>query len=1258
MNSHLSWREQIRSATRMSEKDSMLNLVEYLENSPIDHTQISKTAHMLVDQLRIKQKEGKQGLVQELMQEYALSSQEGVALMCLAEALLRVPDTETRNALIRDKIANNDWASHINQSPSFMVNAASWGLHITGKLVSTGSAKGFAQSLATLIRKGGEPVIRQGMNYAMRLMGEQFVSGETIEKALAHTRAKEDAGFRFSFDMLGEAAMTSNDAARYLHAYETAIHAIGQAARGDTVYERAGISIKLSALHPRYSRSQKHRVMSELYTSLVGLVRLAKQYNIGVNIDAEESERLDISLDLFEKLCSEPEFAGFNGLGFVVQAYQKRAFYVLDFLIGLAKKTNHRLMIRLVKGAYWDSEIKRAQQEGQADYPVFTRKVNTDLSYLACAKKLLEAPEQIFAQFATHNAQTVASILTMAGDRYDEHRYEFQCLYGMGEPMYEQMLPDQTMFEKRPCRVYAPVGTYETLLPYLVRRLLENGANSSFVNRISDESVPIESLIEHPLDVVKQYLAAGQTASHPNIALPISLFRSAAVSRANSSGLDLADELVLSQFDQDVVRFATQTVPSNRFHLKPLVAAHVSSLANESEIWTDVCNPANRQQVLGRYLEATPAQIESALVVGAKNGVWQQYSAQKRAEILEACAHALASSTDLFQLIIHEAGKTVSNAVGEVREAVDFLNYYAAQCRLGVDLLTQAQPLGLSLVISPWNFPLAIPVGQVSAALAAGNSVILKPAEQTSLTALWAVELMHRAGVPLEALQCLPGRGETVGARLTQSTAFKAVLFTGSNETAKRIESSLHRAHEGRVSDYPAFVAETGGINTMLVDSSALGEQVVNDVLQSAFDSAGQRCSALRVLCVQQDQANHIMTLLKDAMQELVMGRPEQLSTDVGPVIDLEARDRILNYIEACRNKGFSVYQVPVPDVCHVGYFVPPTVIEVNSIRDIEREVFGPVLHVVRFDREQLSNVLDDIAALRFGLTMGLHTRVDERISDVQQHSAVGNFYVNRNMVGAVVGVQPFGGEGLSGTGPKAGGVLMLPRLCSGLGLDWFSRMGMSQEAAQKTQQQSLRSLSYVAEVAQQNQQAKARVELGFSKLNTQLLIEKNALNRVIDHLYAPVLLESITGEHNAWWATGRGHVAIAADRAQSLLSVGLLAIVMNHQVTFISNRSTLDELKSLLAQVSDDLIKMISYVDLSQVSNLKTKFPATVVVIDRCDVQLPKHDEVFRLIAVDESRLKEALYLDELGMLLMHERAISINTAAAGGNTSLMTMQ
>jgi RHH-type proline utilization regulon transcriptional repressor/proline dehydrogenase/delta 1-pyrroline-5-carboxylate dehydrogenase len=997
-------RAAITAAYRLSESEAVSQLIEAARVSPDQSVVIADTTRQLVERLR---KKGQRGGVEGLVKEYSLSTQEGVALMCLAEALLRVPDSATRDALIRDKIAPGNWRAHLGDGRSIFVNAATWGLVVSGKLVSPVQEKGLSSALTGLIKRVGEPAIRGGVKLAMEMMGEQFVTGETIDQALKRARKQEERGFTYSYDMLGEAAMTMRDADRYYAGYKRAIHAIGKAAAGRGVYAGPGISIKLSALHPRYVRAQADRVMGELLPRVRTLALMAKGYDIGLNIDAEEADRLELSLDILEALALDPELADWNGLGFVVQAYGKRCPFVIDWIVDLARRSGHRIMVRLVKGAYWDSEIKRAQVDGLPDFPVFTRKVHTDVSYIACALKLLAAREDVFPQFATHNAQTLAAIYQLAGENFSVGDYEFQCLHGMGEALYEEVVGAKKL--DRPCRIYAPVGTHETLLAYLVRRLLENGANSSFVNRIWDENVSVDELVADPVIEAETIEPLG--SPHPVIKLPSEIYPD----RTNSRGLDLSDDGVLTQLS-DVLRDSV----AHEWRAEPTFAEDAGGDA------LPVTNPADHADVVGQSVWASVAGAASAAQRATSAFPdWAATPVTGRAALLERAADLLDARMDaLLGLIMRESGKSAPNAIAEVREAVDFLRYYAKEARDG---LQGAEAVGPMVCISPWNFPLAIFTGQVAAALVSGNTVLAKPAEETPLIAAQAVAILHEAGVPHDVVQLVPGAGE-IGAALVGALETCGVIFTGSTEVAKLIQRQLAERTLPDGSPIP-LIAETGGQNAMVVDSSALPEQVVRDVVASAFDSAGQRCSALRILCVQEDIADELMEMLRGALKELRVGSTDEVRVDVGPVISAEARDTIMAHIERMRALGHRVEQLELNEGTKRGTFVAPTIIEIDDIGQLGREVFGPVLHVLRYRRSQLGEVMHQIKATGYGLTFGIHSRIDETIADVISQTEVGNIYINRNIIGAIVGVQPFGGRCLSGTGPKAGGPLYLGRL-------------------------------------------------------------------------------------------------------------------------------------------------------------------------------------------------------------------------------------
>ena len=1015
-------RARIHAHTRRDEAACVEALLDDAVPSPGERVEVAERAHRLV--VAVRETAPSSG-IDAFLHTYGLSTQEGVVLMCLAEALLRIPDTETANRLIRDKLAASDWQSHLGASSSLFVNASTWGLMLTGRIMALNPAmvEDVGDFFGRLVARSGEPVIREALRQAMHILARQFVLGRTIEEALERAAPNEAKSVRYSFDVLGEAARTRTDAQRYAEAYRCAIAAVGRRAGvprdGADVFARPGVSVKLSALHPRFEFAQGARLLGELVPVLHDLAREARDNGIGLTIDAEEADRLDITLDVFETVFADRTFDGWEGLGLVVQAYLKRSLAVIDWLAVLARAHRRRIPVRLVKGAYWDSEIKRCQERGLDGYPVFTRKAATDLSYLACARRLLAAPDAFYPQFATHNAHTLAAVTVLAGEA---RKFEFQRLHGMGEALYQAALGEDEL--AAPCRVYAPVGSHEDLLPYLVRRLLENGANTSFVNRIVDLDTPIESLIADPAERWLSYTEK----RHPGIRLPADLY---GPERRNARGIDLSDPASLAPL-AEAMDEATRTA----WRAAPLVAGAALSGAARP-----VLDPADRRRAVGEVVEADDAAVEAALeqaVAGAP--AWERTPADERAAILERAADLFeANMACLMAMAVREAGKTIPDAVAEVREAVDFCRYYAV-CARAEFAAPQGLPgptgevnqmalrgRGVFVCISPWNFPLAIFTGQVTAALAAGNAVIAKPAEQTPLIAAQAVRLLHQAGVPAGALALLPGRGETVGAALVADARTTGVAMTGSTDTARAINQAL--AH--RDGPIAPLIAETGGQNAMIVDSSALPEQVVGDAVHSAFNSAGQRCSALRVLFVQDEIAERLIAMLTGAMAELTIGDPSSLAVDVGPVIDGEARDGLEAHAQRMASEGRLLYAVPLPAGLEDGTFVAPRAFEIDGLDRLEGEVFGPMLHLVRYRAGELDAVLESINRTGYGLTLGIHSRIDETARYIRERTRIGNVYVNRNMIGAVVGVQPFGGEGLSGTGPKAGGPRYLARFAT-----------------------------------------------------------------------------------------------------------------------------------------------------------------------------------------------------------------------------------
>ena len=981
-------RQRIRMTYLEDEATAVRRLLELLDLDAVARQRISTAGAGLVRRVRDHHAPG---VMQAFLAEYGLSTHEGVALMCLAEALLRVPDAETIDVLIQDKIVPHDWASHIGDSGSILVNASTWALLLTGRMLEE-EAGGVVGALHGVLRRLGEPVVRRAVEAAMREMGEQFVLGQDIDEAQVRGEPLEEGGYTYSYDMLGEAARTDADARRYHAAYLAAIEAIATRARSGDLRENPGISVKLSALHPRYEFVQADRMLAPLCDRLLELCRAARQARAGLNIDAEEADRLEISLDVVERVLPDPSLDGWDGFGVVVQAYGQRAVPVLDWLYGLARKHDRRIMVRLVKGAYWDTEIKRAQENGLPGYPVFTRKASTDVSYLACARRLLDMRDRVYPQFATHNAHTMAAVLHLAES--NPEGFEFQRLHGMGEALHE-IVHER---EGTRCRIYAPVGTHEDLLAYLVRRLLENGANSSFVNQVVDATIGPETIARDPVAAIGTLDAM----PNPKIPSPRDLY---APGRHNSRGYDvnhpaICDELLEAR--------------------GPWLAGYCWDFSPGAGDALEVRNPANPAETVGRVPSCDPGDVP-AMVERAVSAfpAWSSLAVSERAgRLLDAADLYEAHSGEWLALLAREAGKTLTDSIAEIREAVDFLRYYATGAPL-VERDTVAR--GAIACISPWNFPLAIFTGQIAAALVTGNTVLAKPAEQTPLIASRAVTLLHRAGIPPDVLQLAIGDGETVGAALTASAEIAGVCFTGSTEVA----SVINRQLAGTAAPDAMLIAETGGINVLIVDSTALLEQAVADIVEGAFRSAGQRCSALRVLYVQSNLRDRLLEMLFGAMKALSVGDPLALSTDVGPVIDGESAARILAYRERCRADGRLLCELDAPPA---GHFVPPMAIAVGGIGEVTEEVFGPVLHVASFEASEIPRVVDAVNAAGYGLTFGLHTRIDRRAQDIVNHVQAGNIYVNRNQIGAIVGSQPFGGEGLSGTGPKAGGPYYLRR--------------------------------------------------------------------------------------------------------------------------------------------------------------------------------------------------------------------------------------
>ncbi|AHC39177.1 bifunctional proline dehydrogenase/L-glutamate gamma-semialdehyde dehydrogenase PutA [Ehrlichia muris] len=1007
-------RRRMQMLYRTEENSYIRYLTEKTEISQDSKIRIYSVAKQIIERIRVDRN---LGIIDAFMQEYGLSNEEGIALMCLAESLLRIPDDCTINDLIKDKIGNSMWSNHIGSSSSIFVNAATWGLFIGGRVLkdSSDSTRLFG-AINNLLKTMGEPIIRKAVRQAMCILGKHFIKGRDIIEALNNRKAGE----LYSFDILGEAAKTRKDAERYFTEYMAAVESIGKSKivnETGNLIDYDEISVKISALHNRYEFSQIDEVLDEIVDKLLQICRLAKDHNIRVCVDAEEASRLEISLMILEKLRFDSSLNGWEGLGLAVQAYQKRAFSVLDFVEDISVRSHHKMMLRLVKGAYWDYEIKNAQELGLSSYPVFTRKVYTDVSYLACANKILSKPNTFSPCFATHNAYTLAAILEMANK--DHPGFEFQRLHGMGASLYEYVTQELAANVK--CRVYAPVGSYQDLLPYLIRRLLENGANSSFINQLNDSNVSLEQLIEDPLEKAK----ALEYLPHPNIALPKDIF---GPDRLNSMGIDITDSVTLASFNEEMKNYQTC-----KFRAAPIIGGEELDGS-----FKEVFSPTNSEDVIGEVLFADPTQALSALGIAYDAfEEWSNIPVSTRAAILEKAANLLEENkAKLITLLIREGGKVISDAIAEVREAVDFLRYYALLGRqeleqskklpgpVGEDNYLYFKSRGVFVCISPWNFPLAIFIGPIAAALVTGNTVLAKPAEQTSIIAYETVKLLYDAGVPKEVLHLLLGHGKELGEVLLKNEKIGGVAFTGSTETASIINQSIAQKEGGII----PFIAETGGLNTMITDTSALIEQVTNDVITSAFKSAGQRCSALRVLFVQEEVADKQIEMICGAMESLVIGDPMLLNTDIGPVIDKPSQEMLMSHENKMSQEAKLLCKVKLGEDCKKGYFFAPCAYEIQSISQLKREVFGPILHIIRYKKENLHKILNEINSTGYGLTFAVQSRVQSNIDNIIDKINVGNVYVNRNQVGAVVGVQPFGGQGLSGTGPKAGGPYYLHR--------------------------------------------------------------------------------------------------------------------------------------------------------------------------------------------------------------------------------------
>jgi len=1246
-------RQQIRDFYRIDEDAAVDHILPFAEVNVSARSRAWERARKMVLQIR-RDQEGN-GAIDALLSEYSLSSEEGVVLMCLAEALLRVPDKTTQDALIRDKISQGQWSSHLGTSDSIFVNASSWGLLVTGSMVSytDGRTKDRFGLLKKTVGRLGEPVIRKSMNFAMKIMGKQFVMGETIEDATERAVEKEQNGYVYSYDMLGEGARTMPDAKRYFNSYVEAIHVIGKAANNRGPIKSPGISIKLSAIHPRYEFTHKERVISELVPMLKELCLLAKGYDIGLTVDAEESERLDISLDVIEAVFSDSDLAGWDGFGLAVQAYQKRAIFVIEWLRELTLRVGQKMMVRLVKGAYWDTEIKNAQKDGLAHFPVFTRKSSTDVSYHACANKLLAYRDTIYPQFATHNAYTAATIIELAGDNRDN--FEFQCLHGMGDSLYDQVVSQEHI----QCRIYAPVGHHEDLLAYLVRRLLENGANSSFVNAIVDDSKPVESLLEDPVEKTQRL----KRKFNNQIVMPIDMFGE---ERANSKGLDLTDINEITPLKSSLNKW---------FEEKILAEGDVPEGAKA------VKNPANHSEVIGFHQPHNTEEMK-AIIDNAETAFisWSQTPVAERAALLNRTADILERHTDeLVALCIKEAGKVAQDGIDEVREAVDFCRYYAARAiELAQDDRLTAR--GVILCISPWNFPLAIFLGQVAAAIATGNTVIAKPAEQTGLIALRTIELMKSVGMPENVVQPVIARGSQVGSVIIPDSRVQTVMFTGSTDTGTHISQTLAE----RKGDQVPLIAETGGQNCMVVDSTALPEQVVDDVISSGFQSAGQRCSALRVLFVQEDIADNVIVMLQGALAELHVGNPEYLSTDVGPVIDEKALAALNEHANYMETHGKLLFKCEVSDEVNDNghYFFAPRLYEIDDINVLTKEVFGPCVHIVRFKAGEVEAVVDKINGTGFGLTMGIHTRIEHRAEQLAKLSRAGNIYINRNMIGAIVGVQPFGGRGLSGTGPKAGGPNYLtrlvkekatpavcdPALITALTSDRQSTIEAStlmSQAVSAEKEWRLSPLHSRISCVRQLLAKLAHVEIVddlADDLNLTLADARSQLIAIEKRMKTPKVLPGPTGESNTIYLENRGNILCFADKEVSFhfwaLSIVTALATGNTVITVVSDLFYEEALAFRDKFIATGAAKGVLQV--AKLSNLEALLIhpslAGVVVDSASQCRAYMADKLAQrqgaILPVISSE-----YMDNLIQRLLTEKTVSVDTTASGGNTSLMTM-
>lgn len=1198
--------------------------------------------------VRLIRSDAQPGLMEQLLAEYGLSTNEGVALMCLAEAYLRTPDELSLDALISDKIGPGDWGSHIETAGSFLVNASTWALMLTGRMFKAPDSDSQPMSDVMLQALGrlGEPLIQKAIKQAMRILGKQFVLGRNISEALKQSAKNTNHSYRYSFDMLGEAARTTADSEKYYQSYADAISAITIQATSSEVHANPGISVKLSALHPRYEYVQHQQVMDQLVNRVLSLAKQACVANIGFTIDAEEADRLELSLDVIEAVLSDSYLTGWDGFGVVVQAYSKQAPVVIKWLESLAIKLDRRIAVRLVKGAYWDYEIKNAQVLGLQNYPVFTRKVLTDVSYLYCAQQLLDASQTIYPQFATHNAHSACAIVEMVKPG---QVFEFQRLHGMGAVLHRLLIESS----QNPCRIYAPVGVHKDLLAYLVRRLLENGANSSFVHKLLDERAPLEELIADPIKAMERLTEI----INPRIPLPKNIY---AERRLNSSGINLNLPLQAKRLDQSLILFK-----SMQWNAQPMIPGQI--LSTKSRL---IYSPANPQLKVGEVREADDQNVELAFKNAAATfDDWSNRDVNERADLLEKIADLYQENqSELIALATLEAGKTRLDGIMEIREAIDFCRYYAAQARHQLVVNKKLKGIGPFVCISPWNFPLAIFTGQITAALVSGNPVLAKPAEQTTLIAARAVELMHRAGVPEDVLQLVPGDGATVGKALTSSCFVKGVCFTGSTATAMLIDRVLAAYTDPNY----RLIAETGGLNTMIVDSTALLEQAVRDIVASAFYSAGQRCSALRILCVQQEIELPLMEMLAGAAMELVIGDPWHEATDVGPVIDEEARKTITDHCDRMTEKGRLLFKVPLPEKCLRGFFVSPMAFKLNTLDELKQEIFGPVLHVIGYQADRLDELVNQINSSGFGLTMGIHSRVDTRVKRICQLAKVGNIYVNRNQIGAVVGVQPFGGQGLSGTGPKAGGPHYLQAFCTTPDLP--SPVPDDPELEKDRILKLMDSLisrlkntetpSFCQAVWSECASRLAVLNIIISHLpEPHAAIARVACMIDTNHLHAPVTLQGPTGEKNELSVHGRGIILClggGVEHDKSLVVQVFRTLMTGNLVTINTaavDRCSPDNKTAVVPLLIEAFKRVELFNQLLSVTNVETEMqllnPQISMVMYDGD---PSKKIKYRQILASRDGIRVALVSSTAATeMLIVEQLVSTDTTASGGNASLL---